>query len=128
MRTVVYAVAAIAAIGIMVGIASMPVSDDSSADESVASATVSANPQVIEEAGTLTMAVPTMHCEFACFPKVKETLEGIEGVDEVVLDTQKEEGVLDNRQVVVTHQAGFDLSAAIGKLADRGYKNADRVQ
>ncbi len=80
------------------------------------------------EAGTLTLSVPEMHCEFACFPKVKETLEEADGVEDVSLAAQKEEGVLDNRQVIVKYQPGFDVHAAIASLESAGYTDSDIVQ
>lgn len=126
MRSVIYAVAAIAAVGILVAIATMPTSEPATDQEAATS--VAATPKVMEDAGTLTMAVPNMHCEFSCFPKVRETLEGLDGVKEVVLDEQKEEGVVDNRQVVVTYEPGFDVTDALGKLAGNGFADSDIVQ
>ena len=69
-----------------------------------------------------------MHCEFACFPKVKETLESAGGVDEVTLAAQQEEGVLDNRQVIVKYQPGFNVREAIATLEAAGYTESEIVQ
>jgi copper chaperone CopZ len=80
------------------------------------------------EAGTLTLSVPSMHCAVACYPRVKETLEGVDGVSEVVLDKQKEEGLIDNRQVVLSYDAGFDLTAALANLSQEGFEDASVVQ
>ncbi len=126
MRSVIYAVAAVAALGILIAIATMPSSEVTPDDASATS--VVADAKVMEDAGTMTLAVPTMHCEFSCFPKVKETLEGMPGVQEVVLDKQKEEGVVDNRQVVVSYEPGFDVSSAIGTLAEKGFSDSGVVQ
>ena len=82
----------------------------------------------MSEAGTLTLSVPSMHCEFACYPRVKESIESVTGVTEVALDEQKEEGVLDNRQVVVNYDAGFDLTTALANLSSEGFEDADVVQ
>lgn len=124
MRGFVYAVAVLAAAGIMYAIVVMPAEQ-----EPVPAETVAAAPSVVmTEPGTLTLSVPTMHCAIACYPRVKETLEGTEGVTEVVLDQQKEEGVIDNRQVVLSYDAGFDLTDALAKLSEEGFEDADVVQ
>ena len=115
MRGLAYVIATIAAVGIMIGIAMSP---RQSSDGLAAPATaVTATPDVISEAGTLTLSVPSMHCEFACFPRVKEAIESADGVEEVQLATQKEEGTIDNRQVVVKYDAGFDVTCKAFALA-----------
>ena len=127
MRGLAYAIAVIAAVGIMIGIAMSP---QQSSDELAAPAAiaVSATPEVMTEAGTLTLSVPNMHCEFACFPRVKEAIESADGVQEVQLAAQKEEGTIDNRQVVVKYDAGFDLGAALTLLSKEGFADSDVVQ
>ncbi len=127
MRGLAYVIAAFAALGIMYVIATFPPQSQPSANETAAT-TVAATPDVLTEAGKMTLAVPEMHCEFACFPKVKETLEGAQGVEEVTLAAQKEEGVLDNRQVIVKYEPGFDVHAAIDSLAAAGYEDSNVVQ
>ena len=69
-----------------------------------------------------------MHCEFACFPRVKEAIESVDGVQEVQLAEQKEEGTIDNRQVVVKYDAGFDVDSALALLSKEGFADADVVQ
>jgi copper chaperone CopZ len=129
MRGLAYGIAAIAAAGIMIGIAMTPKSPQSDGPSSSQPATaVSASPDVMTQAGTLTLNVPSMHCEFSCYPKIKETLETSEGIQEVELAKQKEEGVLDNRQVIVKYDAGFDLNAALARLAEQGYDDTEVVQ
>lgn len=128
MRGIAYAVAAIAAVGIMVGIVSLP-STPSGPESDIPTgdvATVSAKP--MEQAGTLTLEVPEMHCPFACYPRVKETLEGTEAVEMVELAPQKEEGVIDNRQVIVKYDAGFDLAGALAVLKKEGFTDSQVVQ
>ena len=127
MRGLAYVIAAFAALGIMYVIATFPPQSEPSANETSA-ITVAATPDVMTEAGKMTLAVPEMHCEVACFPKVKETLEGAQGVEEVTLAAQKEEGVLDNRQVIVKYEPGFDVHAAIDSLAAAGYEDSNVVQ
>lgn len=126
MRGFVYALAAIAAVGIMIAIATMP--SDSSREEAAAPAAEApsavetpAAKMVSADSEKLTLAVPEMHCEFACYPKVKETLEGTEGVELVELAPQKEAGAIDNRQVILTYKPGFDVNAAIAKLDEAGF-------
>ena len=80
------------------------------------------------DSGTLTLDVPSMHCEFACFPRVQKALEDSEGVASVELAPQAEEGVLDNRQVIVNYEPGFDLAAALTSLQEEGFKDSDVVQ
>ena len=127
MRGLAYVVAVIAAVGIMIGIATSP---QQSSDELTAPAgtVVSVTPEVMSEAGTLTLSVPSMHCEFACFPRVKDAIESANGVQEVVLAEQKEEGTIDNRQVVVKYDAGFDVNAALAVLSKEGFDDSDVVQ
>lgn len=127
MRGLAYAIAVIAAVGIMIGIAMSP---QQASNELVAPAaiSVSATPEVMTEAGTLTLSVPNMHCEFACFPRVKEAIESAEGVQEVQLAVQKEEGTIDNRQVVVNYDVGFDVNAALTLLSKEGFADSDLVQ
>lgn len=127
MRGVAYVIAAVAALGIMFVIATAPGPQSGSVESDSAAEPVAASSQVMTEAGTLTLSVPEMHCEFACFPKVKETLEGAEAVEAVNLAAQKEEGVLDNRQVIVKYQPGFDLNAAIASLEAAGYTDTKLV-
>ncbi len=131
MRGLAYAIAVIAAVGIMIGIATSPQhSAEPTSNELAAPAAiaVSATPEVMTEAGTLTLNVPSMHCEFACFPRVKEAIESADGVQEVQLAAQKEEGTIDNRQVVVKYDAGFDLGAALTLLSKEGFADSDVVQ
>lgn len=125
MRGFAYFIAVLAAIGIMIGIVSYP-NQTESRNRSSASTPVPAT--VMTESGTLTIAVPTMQCEIACFPRVKTTLEGNEGVQSVELAAQQEKGVLDNRQVVVNYENGFNLNAALSSLVEEGFPNSAVVE
>lgn len=139
MRSAAYIVAALAAVGIVIAIASVPLDDSnesapaaqSVAQDRVADSTTAGGPD--EAAGgpdgaagskTLVLHVPDMHCPFACYPAVKETLESDPSVAGVDLVEQKEEGVIDNPSVVVTYADGFDLDVAVAALAKQGFKNA----
>ncbi len=121
MRSFVYVLAAVAAAGIAFVLSAPPA--DTPAVSS--SATLLSGPAA--DAGTLTLRVEDMHCEHGCFPKVQETLEGLPQVVSVVLDRQAEEGTLDNPQVVVQFEPGFDLSAAQSQLAKKGFARSSLV-
>ena len=129
MRSIAYGVAALAAVGIMIGIVMMPDGQPRN-ERTVGSqpATEVSSGRVMTEPGTLTLSVPEMHCPFACYPAVKKTLESDDTVSEVELAEQKEEGVIDNRQVIVKYDVGFDLDAAIASLDKRGFANSEIVQ
>ncbi len=125
MRGFAYVIAVLAAIGIMIGIVSYPNQNEPT---SSGTATTPVSAALMTESGTLTIAVPTMQCEMACFPRVKTTLEGKDGVQSVELATQKEEGVLDNRQVIVNYDNGFNLNAALSSLVEEGFPNSAVVE
>ena len=83
---------------------------------------------VAGEVQQISLKVPGMHCPFACYPSVKETLEGQAGVQGVDLAAQKEEGAIDNPVVIICAGEGFDLDAAIAQLAKSGFSDASVVQ
>ncbi|MGC6445831.1 MAG: heavy-metal-associated domain-containing protein [Rubripirellula sp.] len=122
MRGPAYVAAVIAAVGIMLVIAREP-ADQTDQDLPIAAETTSA-----ASLETLTLSVPEMHCQYACFPKVKNTLEQVDAVAEVQLAKQKDDSVLDNRQVIVKYKEGFDVDEAIGLLAEAGYTDSVLVQ
>ena len=125
MQGFAYVIAVLAAIGIMIGIVSYPNQNEPTSSRT---ATTPVSAALMTESGTLTIAVPTMQCEMACFPRVKTTLEGKDGVQSVELATQKEEGVLDNRQVIVNYNNGFNLNAALSSLVEEGFPNSAVVK
>ena len=148
MRGLAYAIAAIAAVGIMFVIATMPGEQSSdptatpaTAETQTAETQTVAETQPVEsaevlasttdakaETESLTLAVPKMHCEFVCFPNVKETLESVETVESVELGPQKEEGAIDNRQVIVKFKPGFDVNDAVARLTKAGFGDSEVVQ
>lgn len=69
----------------------------------------------------IALDVPGMHCQFGCFPSVKETLETLDGVQTVELAEQKSETELTDKTVFVTCTSGFDLDTAISKLKTAGF-------
>ncbi len=128
MRSMAYAVAVLAAVGIIVGVAMMPSDTSVPGDSSPAAATVSVTPDVKQESGTLVMRVPDMHCPFACYPAVKSTLEQETGIASVELTEQKQEGAIDNPAVVINYEPGFDVNAAIAALTKKGFAKSEIVQ
>jgi hypothetical protein len=72
----------------------------------------------------VSLRVPTMHCPFACWPKVKETLEQQEGVSEVTLAKQAKENELDNPVVHLQVASAFDSAEAIEALESVGFADA----
>ncbi len=126
MRSPIYLVAALASAAIAYYLASSPAPQaaHAPADQIVATETASA---VMDQPGTVTLRVDDMHCEFGCFPTVRKTLQGFDKVVSVTLDKQAEEGTLDNPQVLVTYESGFDLGAAQASLAKRGFAKSSVV-
>jgi periplasmic mercuric ion binding protein len=83
-----------------------------------------ATPVSFKAGDTLTLEVPEMHCQFGCYPTVKETLEKFEGVETVELVPQKDEVDLDDHRVTVKLKGDFDVEAATKALAEAGFGNS----
>jgi len=129
MRAPLYVFAALAAVGIATYLATTPAAPTATASVSPAAADASQTASaVLTDAGTLTLRVDDMHCEYGCYPKVKKTLESFDEVVSAELDKQPEAGSLDNPQVVLTYQPGFDLAAAQSALAKSGFAKTSVVQ
>lgn len=73
----------------------------------------------------VSLKVPTMSCPFACWPKVKKTLESQPGVGEVTLAPQKESDTIDNPVVLVQASDSFQGTAAIDALSQAGFSGAE---
>lgn len=123
MKSIAYVIAVLAAVGIVVAL-SVP----QTADQPGAGASADVTPAAMTEAGQLVMEVPSMHCQFACYPKIKKTLEGTGTVTEVALADQPDPGALTVKRVVVNYDAGFDVQAAIRSLEAKGFGDAVVVQ
>ncbi len=126
MRNAVYALAAIAAAGIAYLFATAPIPGDAPS-ETVSSVTNTSH-QVMPTSGSMTLQVDDMHCPFACYPAVKKTLEGQTGVVDVELAEQKVDGEIDNPQVLVKYEPGFDLTAAREALAKKGFAKSSVIE
>lgn len=92
--------------------------DTGNAVTSDPAAEVSSEPVAVsfQPGDSATLEVPEMHCPFGCFPKVKDALEGVEGIAAIELVEQKEDGVIDDRRVVVTFDGAVDSTSAIAAL------------
>ena len=90
---------------------------DSGSGGDAASADQSPHPAELWQPGThVTLEIPEMHCPFVCYPKAKETLEGLDGIASVELVPQKEEGVIDDRRVIVTVDGPVSPETVIAAL------------
>lgn len=134
MRSLAYAAALLAAAGIMFYLTMTPSASStttpaSSEPAALADAEASRS-EPIDEASLVSMKlnVPEMHCPFACYPSVKKNLEARKEVASVELVPQKEEGVIDNPQVIVKYQDGFDAKTAIALLETAGFSGSTLVE
>lgn len=80
----------------------------------VAVAASAENPASDSPCETLVLSVPDMHCEFACAPKVRETLAAVPGV-------QKVETNVEEQTATVLLAEGFDIAKALAALEGAGY-------
>lgn len=128
MRYAAYLVAILAAAG-LVYVISQPEADEPS--QAAAPTSAEADGAVATTAGDvdgaeklITLSVPEMHCPFACYPAVKKTLEEQPGVLAVDLAEQKQEGVIDKREVHVKVAGTFDTQSAIDSLSQAGFEKS----
>lgn len=129
MKTVAYIVAGLAALGIMIALIASPSAEVAPAETAPAAASlVSAASEPMTEPGSMTLEVPGMHCQFACFPRVQETLQGSEGVTEVALAEQPDPNTLTVKKVIVKYDSGFDPGKAIASLKQKGFSDAQQIQ
>ena len=132
MRSVAYGVAILAAAGIMYFLTVTPAKPVAESSQAVTPAAVepstSIDPDTEVTTASLTLNVPEMHCPFACYPSVKKNLETRGDVMAVELAPQKEEGVIDNPQVIVTYKEGFDAKEAIAMLEAAGFSGSTVVE
>lgn len=71
-----------------------------------------------------TLEIPSMSCQISCFPKIKETLEGMEGVEVVELVPQEDEVAINDHRITVKFDAEVSSEATMQALADAGYDDA----
>ena len=68
--------------------------------------------------------VPNMECPYSCYPKVKETLAALPGVESVQLAEQPEgtaEGVIETKVVELKLNGDFDADAAVAALKQESF-------
>lgn len=73
---------------------------------------------------TKSVKVPTMMCPYSCWPKVKETLAAMPGVEGVQLAAQAKETEINNPVVELKTTADFDVAAAIAALDKANFADA----
>jgi periplasmic mercuric ion binding protein len=78
----------------------------------------------VESAHMVSLRVPTMHCTFSCWPKVKKELEQQEGVAEATLAEQASEDELTNPVVLIRTDGPFDSDKAVAALTKIGFADA----
>ena len=78
----------------------------------------------VESAELVSLRVPTMHCTFSCWPKVKKELEQQEGVAEATLAEQASEDELTNPVVRIRTDGPFDSDKAVAALTKIGFADA----
>ncbi len=72
--------------------------------------------------------VPKMSCPHNCWPEVKKTLEGQEGVASVQLAKQEKEDEINDRTVYVSLKGDFNANAAIAALDKIGFDGTEIVK
>ena len=128
MQKFILLIAGVIAVGIAYVIAVAPNQNTPSGVTPATSTAVAGQASLaMADAGTMTFSVPEMHCEFSCFPRVKKTLEKSDLVEAVELAPQKEEGTVDNRQVIVHFKPGFELKDALARLEKEGFTDSAKV-
>jgi len=70
------------------------------------------------------LEVPEMHCPFACWPKVQDTLAAQPNVREVKLAPQKDANAIDNPVVFVSYRGDFSPESAFEALSDAGFEGS----
>lgn len=71
-----------------------------------------------------TLEIPSMSCQISCFPKIKETLEGMEGVEVVELMPQEDDVAINDHRITVKFNSDVSSDATMQALADAGYDDA----
>lgn len=80
--------------------------------------------EAVRFVATKSVKVPTMMCPYSCWPKVKETLAAMPGVEGVQLAAQAKETEIDNPVVELKTTDAFDVEAAIKALEKANFADA----
>lgn len=88
------------------------------------SPTVAGTPVKYSAGDEVTFKVDGMHCQAACYPKVKKAVEGLKGVEGIELVTQKEDIPIDDPRVVVKFNGDVTSTEVIAAIAEVNFKAA----
>jgi copper chaperone CopZ len=97
----------------------------SKVDNTPAKVNEAADVAVTPASSKMVIKVPTMSCPHGCWPTVKKTLEGQEGVASVELAKQSEEETIDTPEVTIFYNGNFDAPKAIDALSKSGFDGAE---
>lgn len=108
----------------------VPSVEDESALAAEADAVLGPPPAVVivsdaEPTGTAAFAVPDMHCNFSCGPKVQTALAALDGVTKI--ETIVGDDAAERTAVVWTTDA-FDPAAAIAAIEEVGFTATERPE
>ena len=120
MKTLMFALSCV----LLVGCAD---SRDMTEAGSLSSPPVAANPAMptsFAAGDETTLEIPSMSCQVSCFPKIKETLEGMDGVEVVELVPQEDEVAINDHRITVKFNADVSSDDTMKALADVGYADA----
>lgn len=120
MKTLMFALSCV----LLVGCAD---SKDMTEAGSLSSPSVAANPAMptsFAAGDETTLEIPSMSCQVSCFPKIKETLEGMDGVEVVELVPQEDEVAINDHRITVKFNADVSSDDTMKALADVGYADA----
>lgn len=120
MKTLMFALSCV----LLVGCAD---SRDMTEAGSLSSPPVAANPAMptsFAAGDETTLEIPSMSCQVSCFPKIKETLEGMDGIEVVELVPQEDEVAINDHRITVKFNADVSSDDTMKALADVGYADA----
>lgn len=111
---------------LMVGCAESEVATDTEGGSMVGTEVAgnAAMPTSFAAGESTTLEIPSMSCQISCFPKIKETLEDMEGVEVVELVPQEDEVAINDHRITVKFDSDVSSEATMQALADVGYDDA----
>lgn len=84
----------------------------------------SAIPTSFAAGESATLEIPSMSCQISCFPAIKKTLEGMDGVEVVELVPQEDEVAINDHRITVKFSGDVTSDATMKALAEAGYDDA----
>lgn len=97
----------------------------SSSSASAADSSAPADVAMVSEVG---VRIDTMMCVEGCFNSVKELLEKRQGIEEVRLAPQQEEGSIDNSMVYIKHRGELDRTEMERLILGAGFEKVEFVE